>query len=176
VGLDHWVCTGESIFEFNAPKKQLIERQLAPDMRGKAINNGPLPFIFGAKAAQLKQRYWMRDVTQPADVPQQIWLEAWPKRQQDAANFQHAIVVLGKRTFMPEALRIILPDGKNKQDYAFSDTQVNDPLSILKGDFLPPIKPLGWTSVLEAAQGNQQAAAPAEGPANAERVPPTLRQ
>ncbi|MEX0677808.1 MAG: TIGR03009 domain-containing protein [Pirellulales bacterium] len=168
-GLDHWVCTGKSIFEFNTQKKQLIERELAPELQGKAITDGPLPFIFGAKADQLKRRYWMRDVTQPADVNRQIWLEAWPKFQQDAANFQHAIVILNKTTFLPEALRIILPDGKNKQDYAFSNTQVNDPLSILKGDFLPPIKPLGWTSVFEPAERQNRLAPPGGAGAQAQR-------
>ena len=156
-GLDHWVCNGEAIFEFNAEKRQLIERKLAPNLRGKAITDGPLPFIFGAKADQLKRRYWMRDITPPDQVKRQVWLEAWPKFQQDAANFQHAVVILNRRTFMPEALRIILPDGQNKQDYAFSGTQVNDPLSIFKGDFIPPLTPLGWQKVVEPAPGNNVA-------------------
>jgi TIGR03009 family protein len=169
-GLDHWVCTGKSIFEFNAEKKQLIERELAPQMQGKAISDGPLPFVFGAKADQLKRRYWMRDITPGDNVNKQIWLEAWPKFQQDAANFQHAIVILGAANFMPEALRIIEPDGKNKQDYKFTSTQVNDPLSILKGDFLPPIKPLSWTYVFEAAEQPQQAAPPGAAAASAERA------
>ena len=59
-GLDQWVCTGKAIFEFNSTKKQLIERPLPPEMHGKAISEGPLPFIFGANAEQLKRRYWMR--------------------------------------------------------------------------------------------------------------------
>jgi TIGR03009 family protein len=148
-GLDHWVCNGESIFEFNAGKRQLIERPLAPGMRGKAIVDGPLPFVFGTKAEQLKRRYWMRDITPAEEANRKIWLEAWPKFQQDAANFQHAIVILDAGQFMPDALRIVLPDGKNKHEYGFQNIQVNDPLSILKGDFLPPITPLGWTKVVE---------------------------
>jgi hypothetical protein len=62
-GLDHWLCDGQAIFEFNSMKKQLIERRLSPELKGKAIADGPLPFVFGAKADQLKRRYWMRDVT-----------------------------------------------------------------------------------------------------------------
>jgi TIGR03009 family protein len=165
-GLDHWVCNGESIFEFNAAKRQLIERPLAPGMRGKAIVDGPLPFVFGTKADQLKRRYWMRDITPADQANRKIWLEAWPKFQTDAANFQHAIVILDARQFMPEALRIVLPDGKNRQEYAFQNIQVNDPLSILKGDFLPPITPLGWTKVVEQmpAPGQGEPAAAAGAP------------
>jgi hypothetical protein len=103
----------------------------------------------------------MRDITPAEDVNKKIWLEAYPKFQQDAANFHHAIVILGQRDFVPQALRIILPDGRNKQDYAFSDTLVNDPLAILKGDFLPPLTPLGWQKVVE----QPQAAPPQDAPA-----------
>lgn len=171
-GLDHWVCDGQAIFEFNAPKRQLIVRPLSPQMQGKAITEGPLPFIFGAKAEQLNRRYWMRDITPQEEINQKIWLEAWPKFQQDSANFQHAIVILGAGDFLPEALRIILPDGKNKQDYKFEDKQVNDPLSILKGDFLPPITPFGWTKVVEQPSGGpEQVAAPAGAAAQAQRAP-----
>lgn len=173
-GLDHWVCNGESIFEFESAKRQLIERPLAPEMRGKAITDGPLPFVFGTKSDQLKRRYWMRDITPADEANRKIWLEAWPKYQQDAANFQHAIVILDQRRFMPEALRIILPDGKNKQDYKFENIQVNDPLSILKVDFLPPITPLGWTKVVEQAPVPGQAG---PGAANAApRVPAPARR
>ena len=174
-GLDHWVCNGKAIFEYDAAKKQLIERRLAPELQGKAITDGPLPFIFGAKANQLKRRYWMRDITPAEDINKKVWLEAWPKFRQDAANYQHAIIILNSRNFVPEALRIILPDGKNKQDYAFSDTQVNDPLSILKGDFLPPITPFGWKKIVEPAAG-RQVAAPGKPPAQAQRPPGAQRK
>ena len=171
-GLDHWVCNGKSIFEFNHQKRQLIERPLAPEMQGKAISEGPLPFIFGAKADQLKRRYWMRDITPANEINKKIRLEAWPKFQSDKANFHHAIVILNQRDFTPEALRIILPDGKNTPDYAFTGTQVNDPLSILKGDFLPPITPFGWKKVVETAQRSERVAPPGEQPAQARRVTP----
>jgi TIGR03009 family protein len=174
-GLDHWVCNGESIFEFEATKRQLIERPLSPEMRGKAIVDGPLPFVFGTKADQLKRRYWMRDVTPADEINHKIWLEAWPKFQQDAANFRQAIVILDQKKFMPEALRIILPDGKNKDDYKFENIQVNDPLSILKGDFLPPITPLGWTKVVEQAPSPGQVQPPGAAD-NAPRGPAVSRR
>lgn len=152
-GLDHWVCNGKSIFEFNHEKRELIERQLAPEMRGKAITDGPLPFVFGTKADKLKARYWMRDITPREDVGKSISLEAWPKFQRDAANYQYAIIMLTQRDFMPSALRIVLPDGKSKQDYSFESTQVNNPLSILATAFAAPFTPLGWKKVVIPAGG-----------------------
>ena len=77
---ERWVCTGKSVFEFNYKQSQLIERRLPPELQGKAITNGPLPFLFGVKAKQLKARYWMRVVTPEDRVKTgEVWLEAWPK-------------------------------------------------------------------------------------------------
>jgi TIGR03009 family protein len=149
-GLDHWVCDGKSIYEFVPEKKQLIVRKLPPDMQGKAIVDGPLPFVFGAKADQLKQRYWMRDITPRQFVGKEIWLEAVPKRQQDAANFQTATIILTDPDFVPFGLQILLPDGKNKSAYSFKDPKINDPLWLLKGDFLPPLTPPLWKKIVEA--------------------------
>ena len=88
-----WLCDGESIFEWDYKAKQLKVRPLPEGMRGKAISDGPLPFIFGAKADELKRRYWMRDVTRPEHVGKQIWIDARPKFQVDAANFQRVTVI-----------------------------------------------------------------------------------
>jgi TIGR03009 family protein len=172
---DHWVCNGESIFEFSHKSRQLIERQLAPEMRGKAITDGPLPFVFGTKAAQLKLRYWMRDVTPTDAVGKQVWLEAWPKHQRDAANFHHAFIILDQKTFLPSALRIVLPDGKNSHDYRFDNISKNSPLAVIMSVFDAPRTPFGWTKVVIppggdlAAPGEQPAVPPQQQPAQAQQ-------
>lgn len=152
-GLDHWLCDGKSIFEFNAVKKQLIERRLPPQLQGKAIADGPLPFIFGAKAEQLKRRYWMRDVTPKEEVGKSVWLEAIPKYQQDSANFQSATVILNDADFMPKALRIFMPGGEANSDYGFASSKVNDPLAPVLEFLTPKLSPTmrlnGWKYVLE---------------------------
>ena len=53
---EHWVCDGTSIYEYRTEQKQLVERPIPKEMQGKAIVDGPLPFLFGAEAAKLKQR------------------------------------------------------------------------------------------------------------------------
>lgn len=70
---EHWVCNGTSIYEFRHSERQLRETKLPPEMRGRAISEGPLPFVFGAKADTLKKRYSMRIITPPS-VTDQIWL------------------------------------------------------------------------------------------------------
>src|SRR5690606_13915269 len=135
-GGEHWVCDGQSIWEYNYEKKQLIERRLPPHMRGKAIQDGPLPFLFGAEAEKLLARYWMRVVT-PPQVQGQIWLEAWPKHQADAANFQRATVILDGKTLLPFAIEVHLPNGKNRHVHKFENSLVNENalFRFLKGDF-----------------------------------------
>jgi len=167
--LDHWVCDGKKIFEYNHVAKQLIERDLPAEMQGKAITDGPLPFIFGAKADQLMKRYWMRDVTPREYVGKEVWLEAWPKRQQDSANFHHATLILSDPAFKPTALQIYLPDGTNHTDYAFDKTSVNSPLALV--DFLPPRTPFGWKRVVNPeAEKNEAPAAPPAAQGQAKRL------
>jgi TIGR03009 family protein len=174
-GLDHWLCDGKAIFEFNAEKKQLIERRLPPQLQGQAIADGPLPFIFGAKADQLKRRYWMRDVTPKDEVGKSVWLEAIPKYQQDAANFQSATVILNDSDFMPKALRIYMPGGKTNSDYGFASSKLNDPLAPVLEFLTPRLSPSmrlsGWKYVLEEdpSEAQKKAQPPAGEPAQAKR-------
>jgi TIGR03009 family protein len=170
-GGEHWICDGSSIFEFNAQKKQVIERVLPPELHGRAISESPLPFLFGADAARQKQRYFLRIVT-PETVQDQIWLEAWPRYTADAANFQRATVILDQKELLPYALEIVLPNGKNKTVHQFTKRAVNSVLSgILEGNPFKPDLPSGWTRVVENA-------APAAGPAPREgaAAPATTRR
>ena len=173
--IERWICDGEAIYEFDFKKKQLKVRMLPEQMKGKAISDGPLPFIFGAKADQLKRRYWMRDVTPKEEVGKTIWLEAFPKYQQDAANFQSATVILKESDFMPFALRVFMPGGKANSDYQFASTKVNDPLAVF--NFIAPrLSPWqyanGWKHVVDAPKESQ-----AEGEAKqATRAQPAARK
>ncbi len=146
--VEHWICDGRSIFEFKPGKKQLIEHKLPPEMQGKAIADGPLPFLFGSDAKKLKQRYYLRLVT-PADVRDQIWIEAYPRYQQDASNFQHAQFIITAQGMAPFALKLVEPNGKDYKVYQFYDVVVNDPLQFFKGDPFRPYTPLGWQKIVE---------------------------
>jgi TIGR03009 family protein len=169
-GGEHWICDGSSIFEFNAQKKQIIERILPPELQGRAISESPLPFLFGADAARQKQRYFLRIVT-PGTVQGQVWLEAWPRYVADAANFQRATVILDQKELLPYALEIVLPNGKNKTVHQFDKRAVNSVLGFLEGNPFKPSLPSGWSRVVENAT-------PAAGPAPPENgtVPATTRR
>ena len=143
---EHWVCDGEAIFEYAAAKKQLIVMPLPAEMRGQAIANGPLPFLFGAEKDKLKQRYFIR-VSQSNE--KEIWLEAYPRRAEDAANYQRVELILDRERFLPTAMQIYLPNGKSRTVYIFGEAKINDPLEVFVGVFQQPRTPLGWTKVVE---------------------------
>jgi TIGR03009 family protein len=151
--IEHWICDGKSVYEYKYPtdpKKpgQVLEHPLPPEMKGKAIADGPLPFLFGAEAAKLRLRYYLRIIT-PADVQNEVWLEAYPKLPQDAANFSRAILCLNLPDMLPKALRLFLPGGKNYNSYQFFDIVINDKLRIFKGDPFQAFTPPGWQKITD---------------------------
>jgi len=150
---EHWVCNGTSIYEFRHAERQLRETKLPPEMRGKAISDGPLPFVFGAKADTLKKRYAMRLITPPG-VTDQIWLEALPRMQADAANFSKVELILQARDLMPFAMQIYKPGGQDRDVFQFdSRTSLIDKGLDMIRDFSKPVTPLGYTFILEDGQG-----------------------
>lgn len=149
---EYWVCDGRAIFEFVAQQKKLVVRHLPPEMQGRAIEDGPLPFLFSTSAAKLKARYFLRLIQPPANRPQEIWLEAFPRTRQDAANFRRAELILDAQAMLPSAIRIHLPNGEDHTVHQFKDIVVNDPLGFLKGDFAAPKAPRGWERIEEDLQ------------------------
>ncbi len=167
----YWVCDGQAVYELNHKKSEVVEHPLPEELRGKGITNGPLPFVFGADAAAMKQRYSMRVVT-PSDADKgQIWLEAYPRYQNDAANFRKVQVILDQQTMLPRGLQLLMPNGKDRTVYAFGTPKVNDLWEKIKGFFDPPLLPRGWKHVIERPPVAQnEALQPRDG--QSQRVPP----
>ena len=173
--IEHWVCDGTKIFEFSYPKKQLIERMLPKELQGKAIVDGPLPFLFGAKAEKIKARYWLRVVT-PADIKGEFWLEAVPKYRRDAQNFKMVHVIIDQKDFLPKALQVFDPayDPQKRQTrtvFTFNNRDVNfsQGMQFFLGQFFQPKTPLGWKFISEPYIPEPGETAEAEKPASPQR-------
>lgn len=148
---ERWVCDGDAVYEYNYEKKELIERKLPPDLKGHAIAKGPLPFLLGASAKELKRRYFMRIVT-PENVDGQIWIEARPRFREDAANFARAELILRDTTLLPYAIQLHLPNDKTRTVHQFYDEKVNDLLAqLIPKIFAKPLTPPGWKRTVEEA-------------------------
>jgi TIGR03009 family protein len=181
---EHWVCNGQEVYSFEASKKQVTVTPLPPEMRGRAIADGPLPFMFGAKAQTIKARYWVRRLeAAPDDKSKQgkYWLEAVPKGRQDAQSFKMVRIVLDEKDYLPESLEIFAPHydpprNDARQTYVFSDRKTQDeanlaelfkkgldPLKLFNRDFYDVKIPLGWRKVVQG--GVAAGPAPPAGPA-----------
>ena len=156
---EHWICNGMSVFEHDFKTKRLMQRDLPPDMQGKAIADGPLPFLFGADAEKIARRYWVRPLPVPAEAKGEYWLEAYPKTRQDAANYQKVQVFIDPNDFLPKGLVIFdrnFDPIKNpaRTTFAFENREVNwnvalDKLNIFTREFYEPKVPFGWKKVIE---------------------------
>lgn len=151
--LDHWVCSGESIFTYNYSEKELLEMHLPEHLRGSGIVEGPLPFLFGADAKRVKDRYWLHVITtQEAAKLGEYWLEAFPKRQEDAATFKMVHVIFDKE-YLPRAIKLFPVNfnaDRNQSStlFVFDDREVNfllESLNPFQNSFYEPEPPgRGW--------------------------------
>ncbi|MCA9223771.1 MAG: TIGR03009 domain-containing protein [Planctomycetales bacterium] len=173
----HWICDGTAVIEMNYSKKEMIRRELPAEMQGQSIADGPLPFLFGAKADKIKSRYWVRLVT-PEGVTNEFHIEAWPKTQEDAANFKFAVVILDRQEFLPSGLVVYdvnFRPGQNhsRTSFRFDKREVNSNdllsrLNLFHREFFEPALPSGWKKIDDkygAPPAEQQrVAGPAFGP------------
>lgn len=145
---EHWVCDGRSVYQFKHDQKELHVEPIPPEMQGKAIVDGPLPFLFGAKAQTLKQKYDMF-VKEPAPSPGVVQIVARPRNQQAAAQFRGVEVQLDKQRMLPIGMQLWAPDG-SRAVYLFhlEQASVNARLGRLWAAlFQAPRTPRGWKRV-----------------------------
>jgi len=156
--LEHWVCDGRSIFQIDHKERTRTERPLPPEMQGQAISDGPLPFVFGAKAATLKQRYWMREIRSP-DPAETIWLQAYPRYQADAANFKYVEIIMGSKDFMPRAIQMFgtaynpQQGNEDRVVFSFKSISYNGRLDNVFTDFVEPDVPFHYKKIVLPAVG-----------------------
>ncbi|MBL4883151.1 MAG: hypothetical protein JKY95_01275 [Planctomycetaceae bacterium] len=125
---ERWICDGTQIFAIDEERKE-FQRIIIPERnRGQNIVDGPLPFLFGISMEKVLARY---DVVlyKKEDGGQHnyqggiIHLKVKPKKQQDAANWHEAEVMLNSRDYLPIAIRLKHPGGNSETVYVFSDVK-----------------------------------------------------
>ena len=170
---EHWVCDGQSVFEFDAQRKLVVQQILPAEMRGKAIDQGPLPFMFRANADDIRRRYWVRAITPEKVQQKEIWLEAYPRTAEDAGNFLKVHIVIDRQRVLPRGLVIFdrnYRPGKNtsRTVFQFNDRDVNfdtslDLLKVFQRNFYEPAIPRGWRKETRQAPVRQANREPQQG-------------
>ncbi len=151
---EYWACDGKSVYEVDIGKKEVTETPLPKEMQGQSITEGPLPFAFGAQAAKLKARYYIRLITPPANAQNEVWLEILPRLRQDAANFFKVEVILRASDMLPTAIRISTVQTKTgayADVYLFEQKGFFESLPSWNNIFAP--SPLGYKHILQPVPG-----------------------
>jgi len=184
---EHWVCDGKRVYAFDSRNKQVIEQILPPEMQGKALADGPLPFMFGARAETIKARYWIRPLQ--AENKGEYCLEAVPKSRTDAANFKMVQIVLDEKEYLPVRMQIFerdfSPQNPHRTAYMFDKRVVNSESSLAKAlnplqlnlnpwhrEFFEVKTPAGWKRIVQNPEGPPQPGPNVAGPGTSAGTPP----
>jgi TIGR03009 family protein len=146
------VCSQNEVWQYLHDVKQIFIFPLAKEQRQRALEEGPLPFLFNMKAKEAEARYEMTLVDQNAQF---FVVKVIPKLKEDKESFKTALLYLEKTFLLPSRIALINADGKSSRVYDLSDIRPNKPVEDqwFKGG---PVK--GW-----AVQNNPAAQAPKQG-------------
>ncbi|MEM7455069.1 MAG: hypothetical protein AAF456_12030 [Planctomycetota bacterium] len=161
---ERWICDGQAIYQFDYVNQRIYQTDIPQELQGQGLINSPLPFfLFGANRVQILERYWIRVIT-PQGVEDEYWLEAWPKRIEDARNYKKLEVVISRNDFLPASLHIFAQNYDEQRNpvsrvFKFDNRVVNDFGSGVQdflGHFVRPRVPLGWRLVNSAQMAAEQ--------------------
>lgn len=163
---EYWLCDGEYVHILDRNDKKCLKVQLPPEMRGNQIHLSPLPFLFGVKAKEINERYWVRPIAPPAGS-RDVVLETYPKRPDDAGNYSRVQITLDSIDVLPKGLVVFLPnfrpEAPHREVYEFTerdkDWNMLDQLKdkMFREEFIPKTLPKDWEIVVEPYQAPQQA-------------------
>jgi TIGR03009 family protein len=116
------VCDGKKVFQFTAATRQVSVWGLPQDQQHKALQEGPLPFLFNMSAAKAKERYDMRfKLERPAtaQTPAGYVVEIYPKLPIDQEEYSKALIFLDKEKMQPLMLQLVSPNQKDTKTFDF---------------------------------------------------------
>ncbi len=119
------VCTGQELWHYRYDVKQIYIYPLDKNQRKRAIEEGPLPFLFDMKAAEAKQRYEM--ALQGQDNTSYL-VSIKPRLREDKDNFSSAVIYLDKDFLLPTRIYMLAPDGKSSRYFELSKIKANEPV------------------------------------------------
>jgi TIGR03009 family protein len=109
-------CTGSEVYHYRSATNQIFIYTMPANQRQRALQEGPLPFLFNMRAAEAKARYHMIYL---GDDLKYHFLRIEPREQIDREAFIRADVALRKEGFMPDWIRLHLPNQKDTQTFDF---------------------------------------------------------
>ena len=149
------ICTGQEVWQYRSDTWQIFIYPLDRKVQKRALEEGPLPFLFNFKADEAKQRYTMKLRSEGAD---HYWIDIHPLLPIDQESFSLALVQLDRKFLLPTRVYLIAPNGKDSKDFVLSHIKPNTDVS--EENFKGQLLPAPWKVVR-----NDEAEAPGPAPA-----------
>jgi TIGR03009 family protein len=163
------VCTGTEVWQYRCDTSQIFIYPLEKDVQQRALEEGPLPFLFNFKVAEAKKRYVMTLVD---DAPGAPTIRIIPLLEIDKQSFKVAWVTLDRQVFLlPRRIFLVAPDGKSSKDFQLQLAPQVANCDVRDENFRPDTRPeatKGWKIVRNPGGDEKPAAsrpAPAAAPA-----------
>jgi TIGR03009 family protein len=152
------VCTGKEVLQYQWDEKVVYVFPLEKEVRQKALQQGPLPFLFNMRADDAKKRYGMRVLKQD---DKEYLISIVPREDIDKQSFSKAFLWLNKKTFLPNKLWLYPIGGKELQEFRFTGILANKPMD--NSFFMPNLKMAGWKVILNPGGNGNNKPAPGDG-------------
>ena len=163
------VCNGKEVLQYAFAQRTLFVFPMEKDTRAKALQEGPLPFLFNMKAEEATRRYGMRLLQEDE---REYLIAIVPNDPADRGNFERAFLWLKKSNYLPNKLRLYPVQGgqgqaAESQEFTFFNIDTVRPVA--DTFFNPPLKMAGWETKVNPTSGPDPAVRPAQGPAVGKR-------
>lgn len=118
---ERWICTGDEIVMVNEADKSFEVLPIPADQQGENIIHSPLPFLFGMKADEARERFeiFIGQVTGT-----EVYLTVYPLEEQDRVNYSKAQIILDRTVYLPKSVRLI--DAAVDIEYEFEAVKINE--------------------------------------------------
>jgi TIGR03009 family protein len=160
------VCGQNAVWQYLYEGRQVYIFPLAKGERQRALDEGPLPFLFNMRAQEAEKRY---EMSLQGENAQYYLVKVLPKLQEDKESFKMALLYLERKYLLPARIALVSPDGKSSRDFRLYDIQSNQPVKdeIFRGGV--PARG-GWKVVQNPAADAPRQGNAAERPDGAGRV------
>lgn len=135
------ICTGKAVLQYAYPTRQIFVFPLSKEARNRALEEGPLPFLFNMQARNLEGRFKMRLL---GKVRESYVIDVFPLLPEDQESFASARLWLNTKSYLPDQLILYSTNRKDRKEYTFGAIHANpdiDP-AVFQGKSLE-----GWTVV-----------------------------
>jgi TIGR03009 family protein len=122
------VCDGKRVWQYKHKEKQIFIYPLGKQQR-RALEEGPLPFLFNFSKDDAKRRYALELKRFVDDGKGQAYyvIAVTPLLTIDQQEFSLAYIQLDARYLLPTMLYLVGPNQKSQKRYDLSDIKPNNP-------------------------------------------------